>query len=74
MFSFFGCLLWITSEKASGVSYRDPLSARMYFYEQQDVDQYMSNYPKSTKESTRSKVMIYHWFADSAANNMSIYE
>lgn len=28
----------------------------MYFYEQQDVDQFMSLYPKSTKESQQSKV------------------
>lgn len=43
-------------KKASGVSYRQPLSAKMYFYEQQDVDQFMSLYPKSTKESQQSKV------------------
>ncbi|CAB3984027.1 Hypothetical predicted protein [Paramuricea clavata] len=42
-------------KKASGVSYRQPLSAKVYFYEQQDVDQFMSLYPKSTKESQQSK-------------------
>ena len=44
-------------KKASGYSYRQPLSTGMYFYDQKDVDQFMSVYPKvKNVSSDQSKV------------------
>ena len=44
-------------KKASGTSYREPLSGKMYFYGQKDVDDFLSSYPKSSKELQQSKVL-----------------
>ena len=44
-------------KKASGTSYHEPLSGKMYFYNQKDVDDFLSSYPKSSKELQQSKVL-----------------
>lgn len=46
-------LFGLTRKKSAGISHTEPLNGSMYFISQEEVDEFVDNYPNSSQNNVR---------------------